>query len=259
MASLGGQAVGSVVKLNENGVAADFIVVHQGLPSASYDSSCDGTWILRKDIKITRTWKPGVYYSESGVCAYLENDYFACLDLGVQSIVKQVKIPATINYSNKTVGNIDARVFLLSVQELGTTNTTHPLEGSVLSYFSGGANATRIAYLSGVASNWMTRSIYGGSAAQYFYYVYTNGAIYTFGVDGNPAYGVRPAMILPSDIEVDSSGNVVAESGGISGQVCINGVMCDLTGEGYININGVLCPISDSGVNIGGILNSTKG
>lgn len=259
MASLGSQAVGSIVKLNENGVAADFLVVHQGLPSSSYDSSCDGTWLLRKDIKNTRTWKPGVYYSESGVCAYLENDYFASLDPGVQSVVKQVKIPATINYSNKNVGNIDARVFLLSVQELGTTNTTHPLEGSVLSYFSGGANATRIAYLSGVASNWMSRSIYGNSSSQQYYYVYTNGGIYSFGVTGNVAYGVRPAMILPSDIEVDGGGNVTVESGGISGQVPINGVMCDLTGEGYININGVLCPISDSGVNIGGIINSTKG
>ena len=45
-------AVGSSVYLMENGVATEYLVVNQGIPSGSslYDSSCDGTWLLRKDI-----------------------------------------------------------------------------------------------------------------------------------------------------------------------------------------------------------------
>ena len=44
-------AVGSSVYLLENGSPVEWIVVNQGIPSSSslYDSSCDGTWLMRKD------------------------------------------------------------------------------------------------------------------------------------------------------------------------------------------------------------------
>ena len=48
-ATIGTKAVGSIVKIKINGVLTDFIIVHQGLPGAMYDSSCDGTWVLMKD------------------------------------------------------------------------------------------------------------------------------------------------------------------------------------------------------------------
>lgn len=44
------KAVGSTVKLTVNGKAREFIVVHQGKPSSVYDESCNGTWLLMKDI-----------------------------------------------------------------------------------------------------------------------------------------------------------------------------------------------------------------
>ena len=50
MAKLLGQvAVGSIVKLNENGSPTNYIVVNQGIPGNSplYDASCNGTWLLR--------------------------------------------------------------------------------------------------------------------------------------------------------------------------------------------------------------------
>ena len=43
---IGNLAVGSVVALN----IGNFIVVHQGKPGAIYDDSCNGTWLLMKDI-----------------------------------------------------------------------------------------------------------------------------------------------------------------------------------------------------------------
>ena len=51
-------AVGSIVKLMENGVAVEYLVVNQGIPSGSslYDASCDGTWLLRKDCIEARAW-----------------------------------------------------------------------------------------------------------------------------------------------------------------------------------------------------------
>ena len=54
---LGTKAVGSIVKIKVNGASKDFIVVQQGNPNTStYDSSCNGTWLLMKDIYTTSTW-----------------------------------------------------------------------------------------------------------------------------------------------------------------------------------------------------------
>lgn len=55
-AKLGTKAVGSIVKLNVIGAAKEFIVVHQGKPSSLYDESCDGTWLLMKDIFEATRW-----------------------------------------------------------------------------------------------------------------------------------------------------------------------------------------------------------
>ena len=53
------KAVGSTVKLTVNGKAREFIVVHQGKPSSVYDESCNGTWLLMKDIYENRVWQSG--------------------------------------------------------------------------------------------------------------------------------------------------------------------------------------------------------
>ena len=54
--TLASMAVGSTVKLKVDGTLWDFIVVHQGRPSSLYDVSCDGTWLLMKDIYKNRQW-----------------------------------------------------------------------------------------------------------------------------------------------------------------------------------------------------------
>ena len=53
---LGNVTVGSIVKLKENGSPVDYLVVHQGKPSSLYDESCNGTWLLRKDIYANKQW-----------------------------------------------------------------------------------------------------------------------------------------------------------------------------------------------------------
>ena len=51
------KAVGSIVKIKENGKFVDYIVIHQGLPSSMYDASCNGTWLLRKEIVTIMQWR----------------------------------------------------------------------------------------------------------------------------------------------------------------------------------------------------------
>ena len=56
--SIGNIDVGSEIILNENGAPINYLIVNQGIPenSSLYDASCDGTWLLRKDIAENRQW-----------------------------------------------------------------------------------------------------------------------------------------------------------------------------------------------------------
>ena len=64
---LGSKAVGSIVKIKVDGVYRDWIVVHQGKPSSDYDESCNGTWLLMKDIYELSTWgRTSADYEECG-------------------------------------------------------------------------------------------------------------------------------------------------------------------------------------------------
>ena len=70
---LGAKAVGSTVKIKVNGTVEDFIIIHQGKPSSVYDDSCNGTWLLMKDIYTTRNW-------DDSNCDYLNSDMTAYLN-----------------------------------------------------------------------------------------------------------------------------------------------------------------------------------
>ena len=56
MALLETYPVGTTVKIAENGTLAEYLIVHIGLPDSMYDVSCDGIWMLRKDIFEKRQW-----------------------------------------------------------------------------------------------------------------------------------------------------------------------------------------------------------
>ena len=207
-------AVGSIVKLNENGTAVDYIVVHQGIPSDSYDESCNGTWLLRKDIYSTRVWdNVRNDYENSGIHPYLNSGFIALFDNNVQSLIKQVKIPYTQGdgYSGSVVireNGLSTKIFLLSTKELGWDYIQYTKNfGELLSYFGNceETDAKRIAYTeSGSATAWWTRTPAGNS----------NGGAYTVTVIGgykqintnrSTTSGIRPALILPSNALFDKN------------------------------------------------------
>lgn len=204
-------AVGSIVKLMEDGVATEYLVVNQGKPSGSslYDASCDGTWMLRKDIKENRQWHSSNVndYQNSTIHAWLNGDFFNLFGSVEQSAVKQVKIPYVNGTANSAVASgangLVAKIFLLSGYEVGFTTSDSsffPVDGAKLDYFesgdtSGGTNRTkRIAYLNGAAYHWWLRSP-DTSRTAYAWLVYANGS-HGAGPCSNP-YGIRPALVLP--------------------------------------------------------------
>lgn len=216
-AKLGAKAVGSIVKLKVGGTAKEFIVVHQGKPSSVYDESCNGTWLLMKDIYENRVWQSGNInkYESSDIHSYLNNTFLKLFDSNIQGAIKQVKLPYRKNggsggTTQQGANGLPCNIFLLSAPEVHYEQTyIDSGEGAALSYFAScvtnGADSKRVAYLSGSAARWWLRSPYTLNT-NYVCCVYSNG--YCDGSNASNSYGIRPALVLPQDMEVDSSGNV---------------------------------------------------
>ena len=92
--AIGSKAVGSIVKLKENGTLVNYLIVHQGKPSSIYDASCDGTWLLRQDIAENRVWEADNVnkLESSDIHAYLNGTWLNRYDANIKSAIKQVKI-----------------------------------------------------------------------------------------------------------------------------------------------------------------------
>lgn len=219
MAQLLGQVnVGTVVKLNENGNPTDYLVVHQGKPSSLYDDSCDGTWLLRKDIYANQQWNSS--NNNTFTSAIINTTYLPSLlalyDTDIQSVIKTVKIPYCVGGGSSTVNSgssgFSCQLFLLSGYEVGFTqsdNQYFPVDGAKLSYFESGTGSSalnkRIAKLNGSATNWWlrspntdnTNSVWGVNSGGYY-----------LSWNANDSYGVRPAMILPTTLLVESDGTI---------------------------------------------------
>ena len=224
--TIGTLAVGKTITLNVSGAPKEFIVVHQGKPSSLYDDSCNGTWLLMKDIYENRRWRQSEdinKYESSDIHAYLNNTFLNLFDSNIKDAIKQVKIPYRKNGGSggtdqSGANGLSAKIFLLSGYELGLTSSDNqyfPQDGAKLSYFESGtgtsANNKRIAKLNGSAANWWLRS-QRIDRTDIVFRVNPSGSFdpYDFASDSS---GIRPALILPSTFAVytDSSGNIYTE------------------------------------------------
>lgn len=228
--TLSSKAIGSTIKLKVNGSAKDFIVVHQGKPSSVYDDSCNGTWLLMKDIYESRQWHSSNTndYANSTIHSYLNSTFLAMFDSNIQKAIKQVKLPYRKGSGTSTTvtsgsNGLSAKIFLLSATETSFSFSYMPSgEGAELAYFKGCADnssdSKRVAYLNGSATVWWLRSpscSYFGSAL----YVNSNGGWNFNGC--SYSCGIRPALILPSTLLVSDDGTVSTNTapstpGGIS-------------------------------------------
>ena len=214
---LGTKAVGSIVKIKVNGASKDFIVVQQGNPNTgTYDASCDGTWLLMKDIYTTSTFGNNNSYKDSSIHTYLNGTFYNLIDSNIRAAIKQVKIP----YQNGTgsggslatgSNGLSTKVFLLSGYEVGWTTSDNgyfPKDGVRLAYFgnSSGGNSKRVAYNGSSTAMWWLRSPHTDNYGS-VWAVNTEGS-YDAGRWNYHSDGVRPAFILPSTLVVSDDGTV---------------------------------------------------
>ena len=215
--TLSSKAIGSTIKLKVNGSAKDFIVVHQGKPSSVYDDSCNGTWLLMKDIYENRQWHSSNTndYANSTIHSYLNSTFLNLFESNIKNAIKQVKLPYRKGSGTSTTvtsgsNGLSAKIFLLSATETSFNFSAMPSgEGAELAYFKGCADnssdSKRVAYLNGSATGWWLRSPNCGGF---------RGAL-CVGSSGDwdfsscsGSYGIRPALILPSTLLVSDDGTV---------------------------------------------------
>lgn len=218
-------SAGSLVKLNENGVAKKYIMLgynHYGKAEVT---------LLRKDAVGNRAYnacQSGYnVYNGNSLDSFCNEQHIQCLDPVIRACLVNVPIPTTDGHVNgtwsATVRNLMRKCFSLSAAEVGNGGS----DGTAFSYLSTQAN--RIAYQdeTTTAVYWWLRSP-DSSNGNYAYYVNTDGGVYNVDVYyGN--YCARPALALSSEILVSDS----AESSG-----CYT-IASAPAGEEYQKVNGV--------------------
>lgn len=207
-------SVGSTISLKVDSTAQEFLIVHQGNPDPElYDASCEGTWLMMKDLHSKQYWGSGNLYSSSFIHTWLNETFLPLLDSTVREQVRTVKIPYLEGTDlHSGADGLETRIFLLSAYEMGWTSadktTGMVADGKCLAFFEGFStiDARRIANLDGEPTWYWTRSPYTTQADNIWTVVSTNGDC-TYRT-ASSKYGVRPVLILPSSLLVDDSGSI---------------------------------------------------
>lgn len=218
-------SAGSLVKLNENGVAKKYIMLgynHYGKAEVT---------LLRKDAVGNRAYnacQSGYnVYNGNSLDSFCNEQHIQCLDPVIRACLVNVPIPTTDGHVNgtwsATVRNLMRKCFSLSAAEVGNGGS----DGTVFSYLNTQAN--RIAYQDETATAvvWWLRSP-SSSRNGGAYSVSADGGVYNDGVYyGNGC--ARPALALSSEILVSDS----ADSSG-----CYT-IVSAPAGEEYQKVNGI--------------------
>lgn len=204
--TMGQLSVGQEVKINENGGLKSYIVVQQGRPSASYDDSCDGTWLMRKDLlEESMAWSNTAdgTYSNSLVHEYLNSTFIETLPDFIKQSIVNAKIPFISKYSggwqvNSGANGLNVKAFVLSYKELGWYQPYGENDGDPIDYFPIDSDPeSKIAYSGGSSKIWWTRSPRGYDDGNNILCVSATG--YEDYKSYSSALSVRPVIILPSD------------------------------------------------------------
>ena len=205
--TLGTVAVGTVVKINESGSPVNYIVVNQGLPSAMYDASCNGTWVLRQDIYENAVWDAGNSNVLPGADIFTTMaEMLSLYDQFIQDAIQTVKIPYCVGGGSSTVrsgaNGLQCQIFPLGVYELGFTTEDYiymPVDGAKLQYFNSGSDRKSN------AQNW-TRSQNTTNSTNVF--IILTGGSYSAGGVVTREYGIRPTFVLSQNLYVWDDGTV---------------------------------------------------
>lgn len=199
---IGELPVGTIVYMNVDGTRTPYIVVHQGNPDTSaYGASCNGTWVLMRDIYSLTRWqnRQNTRYDEESSC--LVRQLAQAFPSKLETVIQNNLIPLKLLniYSFQDISG--DKVFPLTSDDL-----------SNMDYFSDGVISKRIAKYNGVSTGYWLRD--PDSSGDSIKYVTASGKISTRNDNSHPAgyegQGFRPMYILnTASLVADSDFNIV--------------------------------------------------
>ena len=216
---IGELPVGTSVYMNVSGVRKEFLIVHQGLPSSIYDSSCNGTWLLMKNIHTKKVGgSTNHYYQNSSIHTYLNDTFYPLFDANIKPLIKQVKIPyySAKNTVSSGANGFAVRVFILSAIEIGAYGTWSggyavTQDGARLEYFpqvhTNIVQSHLVTKYNGTNTLWATRSPVSSGDSSSVAHVDERGRLMSSYISNT--FGVRPALILPSDTGYNESFDII--------------------------------------------------
>lgn len=199
---LGQVAVGTLVKLNENGSPVKFYVAKH-----DYESGLNGagrTLLVRKECYDNRVWNSVQVntYASSTLDSWLNSDYKNLLDSDFLTVIGTTKFQYTIGYGDKTLSTLERAIFQLSRTELGFTLPADAnFEGNILPI----ASILQKAFLNGETNSQWTRTP-NTSYLTAAFFVYAGGSSDSTGVTAEA--GSRPAFTVPSTLSVTDDGTL---------------------------------------------------
>lgn len=225
---------GDIVKLPENGKLVDFYVA-----KLNYESGLNGTGrvlLVRKIAYDQRQWHSSNVnaWENCSMRSWLNSTYKSLLGSDIQTAMGTTAYRYTPGNGNNNVTTRSDSVFLLSMAEMGRSNTYANVEGSALPIAS-----TLIALYQedGSFGTQWTRSPYTGASA--------DGRVWVIGSNGSDVRawdcsvikGSRPVFTLPSTFTatyyVDDKGNFYDEQ-----EYASNNSLTDLFGNKLMGLPG---------------------
>ena len=186
---------GTLIKINENGSPVEFY-----LAKHNYEPGLNGQGrelVVRKDCYDQRSWNSpdANAWASSGMLSWLNRNYKALLSPWLQETIGNTTYHYTPGENNNTVTSRSDGIFLLSLTELGFSDTFANVEGSALPI----ASTLRIACVNGAPAYQWTRSPY----------TYNDYSVWSSNPNGikssigaSASYGSRPCFTLPSTATV---------------------------------------------------------
>lgn len=193
-------AHGALVRLTENGKGVNFY-----LAKHDYESGLNGAgrslMVRNPNYPTAIAWNgSGNTYASSSVHSWLNSTYKSMLDSKVQELIGSTSFYYTPMGGNRNVTNMSSSIFLLSLTELGLSDSYVNAEGSALPI----ASLLKIGSYNGSACEQHTRSPYKMGV--------TIAAVNTSGsasiVNVSTSYRIRPSFTLPAaDVMVNPTPN----------------------------------------------------
>ncbi len=212
------RSAGSSVYLNVNGYKKEFIVAHQGKPSAMYDDSCNGTWLFMAESFGKYAWGSNCspsfmpIYESSDVHSAVNVSFVNLLDADIKNAIKSVKIPIYCEGSIITSGCLKA--FILSSTEMGLEDNGQG-DGACLDFFRQETVNSMLALYFAYYDDTSLRTPYDAQNQHLYATVdtsYSTPSISYSSSNPETPHNVHPVIILPGTLSVSGSGDVVTNT-----------------------------------------------